>query len=277
MNNQHNDELVSEVLQHSQDAPVELQEAITKLISNYNLHLDTLQKQGRLATIGEMMDSVAHQWKQPLNALSMMMELVKIDFVNSSIDEQYIENLEKDVYRQISHMTNTLNEFRNFLRPTTKLSSIYVHTLFSKVLLLMKDELISQNINIHVEIDHETMIYGNPNELKHLFINIINNSIDIFNEKESIKRDIYFRCSNDRNTMIEIEDNAGGIPEEIIADIFKPNFTTKKEGTGIGLYMCSKIVKKHYGTIIASNTEKGAIFSIGIPKKSHFDSLETSL
>ena len=274
-----NDKIVSEVLLHSEKASPELKDAISLLIANYNINLKSLEMQDRLATMGEMIDSIAHQWKQPLNSLSMMMELLKLDFITDEVDEKYIENLEIDVYRQISHMTNTLSEFRNFLRPTTKLTCEYVHLIFSKVLLLMKDELISQNINIHVEIDHDTTIYGNQNEYKHLFINLINNSIDIFNERETVHRDIYFRCFFDKNTIIEIEDNGGGIPEDIISNIFKPNFTTKQEGkgTGIGLYMCSKIVHKHNGTIIASNTKKGALFSIGIPTKKYFDSLKTTL
>jgi len=263
------DDLIEKILTLSKDSDLELQDAIVRLIATYNKQSDNLENLSRLASMGEMMDSVAHQWKQPLNSLSMMMELLKMDFTNNEVDNTYIENLETDVYMQISHMVNTLNEFRNFMRPSTKIETFTIHSLFSKVLVLLKDELISQNINLKVEIDNEATFYANPNELKHLFINIINNAIDVFNEKEIIKREITFKCYPQDNYMIvEIGDNAGGIPEDIKEYIFKANFTTKTadKGTGIGLYMCSKIVKKYDGTISVSNSNMGALFTISLPK-----------
>ena len=260
---------IKEVLLLSENADDALKISIQKLITICNKNDSLLEEHARLAAMGEIMDSVAHQWKQPLNSLSMMMEVLKMDFASNEVDDAYIQNLEIDVYRQISHMVNTLNEFRNFLRPSTKLTTFHIHSLFSKVLLLMKDELISQNINLFVDIDNETTFYGNENELKHLFLNIINNAIDVFNERDILKREIYFRCYM-KNTcvIIELEDNAGGIPTDVIKHIFEPNFTTKEEGkgTGIGLYMSAKIVNKYSGTIDVSNTNMGALFTINLPK-----------
>ena len=264
-----NQSVIKEVLTLSQDSDEALKEAVQKLVTIYNKNCELSEEHARLAAMGEIMDSVAHQWKQPLNALSMMMEIMKIDFKNGDVDNKYIENLETDVYRQISHMTNTLTEFRNFLRPSNKLKTFYIHELFASVLLLMRDELISQNIHLQVEIDNETSFHGNENELKHLFLNIINNAIDVFNERDISNREIYFRCYT-KNTfvVIELEDNAGGIPQDVIGKIFEANFTTKErgKGTGIGLYMSSKIVHKYSGTIEVTNTKEGALFTINLPR-----------
>jgi len=227
-----------------------------------------LEQQSRLASMGEMIDAVAHQWKQPLNSISMLIELLKLDFENNNVDNKYINNLDKTVHMQIDHMVNTLSEFRNFLRPSTKNENFYIHSVLSKVLLLMNDELLSQNIHLHTNFDHEVMIFGNKNEFKHLFLNLINNSIDAFNENKIDQRNIYIRCYGENGkTYIEVEDNAKGIPENIIHKIFKPNVTTKAEGkgTGIGLYMSQQIVKKNSGSINVHNSDKGAFFTIIFP------------
>ena len=226
-----------------------------------------LEQQSRMAAMGEMIDAVAHQWKQPLNAISMIVDMLKMDFVNKEeIDDVYIDELDSTVHTQIDHMISTLNEFRNFLRPSTKNENFFIQTALDNVRLLMQDELISQNIHLNLDIDSSIEIFGNRNELKHLFINIINNAIDAFNEREIKTREIYIRCYKEinNNIYIEIEDNAGGIPDNIINDVFKPNVTSKPEGkgTGIGLYMSTQIAEKNNGSINVHNSELGAFFTI---------------
>ncbi len=227
-----------------------------------------IEQQSRLAAMGEMIDAIAHQWKQPLNAISMMLDMLKSDFKDGNVDSTYINQLETASHMQINHMVTTLGEFRNFLRPSTKNEYFLINSVVANVLVLMKDELIAQNINIHTNFDHEVEIFGNKNEFKHLFLNLFSNSIDAYNETNIQKRSIYVTTYNEKNkTYIEVEDNAGGIPDNIINDIFKPNITTKKEGkgTGIGLYMTKQIVKKNNGSINVHNSKKGAFFTIILP------------
>ena len=224
-----------------------------------------IEQQSRLAAMGEMIDAVAHQWKQPLNAVSMMIDMLRDDFATDNVDELYIEDLSETVQLQIDHMVSTLNEFRNFLRPSTKNELFRINTVIQNVQILMKDELISQNLLLKIDIDPSLESFGNKNEFKHLFINLINNSIDAFNEKNISNREIYIRANKlDKDICIEVEDIAGGIPTNIINHIFKPNVTTKVEGkgTGIGLYMSTQIVKKNNGTISVENTLQGAKFII---------------
>ncbi len=224
-----------------------------------------LEQQSRMAAMGEMMDAVAHQWKQPLNSLSMLSDLLRDDYKRGLLDDAYIEDMTDTANQQIEYMISTLNEFRTFFRPSKDVQQFSIFNCMQSVQVLLKDELISQNINLHADIDVNITIEGIPNEFKHLFINLISNAIDAFNEKNIKKREIYVKTyqENDK-TYIEFEDNAGGIPDNVINNIFKPNVTTKKEGkgTGIGLYMSSQIVQKHNGSINAHNSHIGAFFTI---------------
>jgi signal transduction histidine kinase len=224
-----------------------------------------LAQQSKMAAMGEMMDAVAHQWRQPLNSLSMMNELLKDDFSDNMVDEAYINELSQNTQIQIEHMINTLNEFRTFFRPSKSNEEFDLQTCIHSVGILMKDELLKNNININLNLKDNIKIDGLANEFKHLFLNLISNSIDAFNEKEIQKRDIFIRSyKQDGIRYIELEDSAGGIPQNVIADIFKPNVTTKAEGkgTGIGLYMSSQIVQKSGGKISVRNSDMGALFTI---------------
>jgi len=225
------------------------------------------EQQAKMAAMGEMMDAVAHQWKQPLNALSLMSDLLKDDFKEGNVTHGYIEEMTNDTQTQISHMVTTLEEFRSFFRPTKEASSFGIKRCLQSVLLLVNDEFIQNNINIHIQSNDELLIHGVENEFKHLILNIINNAKDAFNERNIEKRDIYINFyKEDNHINIEIEDNAGGIPEEVIHDIFKPEITTKEEGkgTGIGLYMSTQIAQKLNGSLSVSNTGNGACFFLEI-------------
>ena len=224
-----------------------------------------LAQQSKMAAMGEMMDAVAHQWKQPLNSLSMMNDMLKDDFKDSLVDEAYIDELSQNTQIQIEHMINTLNEFRTFFRPSKENEEFYLDGCINSVGVLMKDELIKNTININLDLKDNIKIDGLANEFKHLFLNLISNSIDAFNEKNIKTRDIFIRSyEKDGVRYIEFEDSAGGIPQHVITDIFKPNVTTKAEGkgTGIGLYMSSQIVQKSGGKIDVRNSDIGALFTI---------------
>jgi len=228
-----------------------------------------LEQQSRLAAMGEMIDAIAHQWKQPLNAISMLSDMLKDDFYEDTIDKDYIEDFNTTVHGQIEHMISTLNEFRTFFRPSTKNEEFYIIDAVRSVQVLMKDELISQNTVLNVDVDETIKTFGNKNEYKHLLLNFFNNAIDAFNEHGLSNRNIYVRCyEDDDHIFIEVEDNAGGIPDNVIKNIFKANYTTKPvgKGTGIGLYMSEQIAKKNHGTIKVHNSDIGAVFKVIIKK-----------
>ena len=226
-----------------------------------------LRQQSKMAAMGEMMDAVAHQWKQPLNSLSMMNDMLLDDFKNGLVDEAYIQDVTEMTHMQIAHMINTLNEFRTFFRPSKDPQDFSVAECLESVQILMKDELLKNTITVTVDIQEDIILHGQINEFKHLFLNLISNTIDAFNEKESQNRCIFIRTyKHENNGIIEFEDNAGGIPEHVITSIFKPNVTTKADGkgTGIGLYMSSQIVEKHSGSLAVKNVNDGAMFTVSL-------------
>jgi C4-dicarboxylate-specific signal transduction histidine kinase len=226
-----------------------------------------LKQQAKMAAMGEMMDAVAHQWKQPLNALSMLTDLLQSDFRTGAVDQAYVDTMSESVHQQIEHMVTTLNEFRTFFRPNKEAEPFGLKRCLQGVALLVKDEFMKNGITIHIESGNEIIVNGVENELKHLILNIINNAKDAFNERGCSRRDIFIRFDRKgRLITLEIEDNAGGIPDAVINDIFKPNVTTKEEGkgTGIGLYMSAQIAQKLHGSLSVRNSERGALFTLTV-------------
>jgi len=225
-----------------------------------------LMHQSRLAAIGEMMDVIAHQWIQPISVINSQIALMGFDVKFKKIDEEYVENLQVKFTKQIKHMTTTLREFRNFFRPSH--DSFYFDTLLmvQKTLTLVDDEFKSNGITIKIEHTDSFSLYGIENEFIHLLLNIINNinnAKDAFRDKRINDKEISIVLlqENDYN-IIEISDNAGGIPLDIIDEIFKMNITSRAEssGTGIGLYISFLIAQKHKGTLHATNIKSGAKF-----------------
>jgi len=230
-----------------------------------------LLQQSKLAVMGEMMDAVAHQWRQPINNINMNVDMLQYDFEDDLITKHYIEEFSQKISTQILHMNSTLNEFRSFFRPDKKIEPFRIKKATQSVLLLLKDELIKNTIKVTVQIDTNFRIEAIENEFKHVLINLINNSKDAFSEHD-IKDKLITICTkseNDKN-LITISDNAGGIPLNVIDNVFEANITTKSEGkgTGIGLYMSKQIVEKYSGTIDVKNIEnpKGSLFTIVFPK-----------
>ncbi|WP_304545603.1 sensor histidine kinase [Sulfurimonas microaerophilic] len=250
----------------------DLEQRINAEVQKSKLNQKRFEQQAKMAAMGEMMDAVAHQWKQPLNALSMMGDLLVSDYESGDLNLASLKEMREDMQVQIDHMVTTLSEFRNFFRPKEKNETFGLKRSTQSVALLVKDEFLKNNINIKIVPEHETLIFGNENEFKHLVLNIINNAKDAFNERAIQNREIVIDFMKDNGcTYLEIADNAGGIPAHIIGDIFKPEVTTKPEGkgTGVGLYMSMQIAQKLGGELNVKNNAAGAVFQLRIPNINH--------
>lgn len=242
----------------------ELEKKVEEEIEKRKEREKIILQQSKLAAMGEMMDAVAHQWKQPINIINMQIDMLGYDFEDNLVNEKYVKELQNDIFRNIKHMTNTLDEFRTFFRPNKDAIEFYVEEMVNKVLLLVKDEFIKNVITINLLVNDNYMLKGVENEFKHLILNIINNAKDAFIENKIQDRNIDIEISSDEEFYyIDITDNAGGIPLNVIDDIFKANVTTKEhdKGTGIGLYMSEQIAVKHHGSLAVQNVNKGAKFT----------------
>lgn len=222
-----------------------------------------LFKQSKHAAMGEIIDAVAHQWRQPINLITMRVDLLGYEFDDKIVDKKYINEFQDSVFSQITHMTNTLEEFRGFLRPNRVIKPFSVEKSVKGVFLLLNDELLKHKINTHTVVISDFEINGIENEFKHVLINLINNAKDAFLENEIKDKNITITIDG---KQIKVKDNAGGIPKHVINKIFEANFTTKSDdkGTGIGLYMTKQILDKIDATIDVQNVENGACFTIKV-------------
>jgi signal transduction histidine kinase len=249
-----------------------LDKARKKEAKEYEMRIaneEMLMQQSKMAMMGEMMDSVAHQWKQPLNALTLYSELIRNDFEDGTVDKAYVEEFRKNLQVQIDHMVNTLDEFRSFFRPNKERETFTLINVLNSALFLAKDDILKHRILVKIIQEDEIEINGYPNELKHLILNIINNAKDAFVERGIEKRLVTIALIvSEEEQKLEICDNAGGVPQKVIDRIFEANVTTKEEGkgTGIGLYMSRKIAKKHHATLTVENREEGACFIVTFGK-----------
>lgn len=229
-----------------------------------------LLQQSKLAMMGEMMDIIAHQWKQPINIISMQSSLV-YELRPDNFEElnKMVDVCHDKVKLQIEHILNTLDQFRAFFRPSEKISNISVKAIIEGVLVLIHDEIIKSKLKIYSDINENIKVNVNENEIKHIIINLINNSKDAYIINKIDDRQINISCEEDNEKVVlKVSDQAGGIPENILHKIFDANFTSKKQsgGTGMGLYMSKFIAQKNGGALRVENIQNGAAFFLTLQK-----------
>lgn len=227
--------------------------------------------QSRQAAMGDMISMIAHQWRQPITAISMsaqnMMLDIELEDVNS---ERFNEKLTK-IVEQTSFLSNTIDDFRNFLKPNKREDICMISDLVEGTLGLIGKSLQNNSIVLNKSFKNDIEILTYYSEVVQVLLNIINNSKDIIILKNMQNGIIDITTDSDaHNVYIDICDNAGGISDDILPKIFEPYYTTKDEkgGTGLGLYMSQMIVEKHLkGTIMAQNINDGACFKLSLPIK----------
>jgi len=225
-----------------------------------------LAHQARLATMGEMIANITHQWRQPLTAISNIVQEMQDAYKYNELNEASMQENTRNIRTQLNQMSNTIDDFRNFFSPSKTISSFYAKDQIKTTLSMLHGMLQKNNITIDLYIDGDTKIEGFANEYNHVLINIFNNARDIFIERSIKAPRLLIRVDeNNTHSIVTVSDNAGGIPDEYLDKIFDPYFTTKNEthGTGIGLYMCKQIIENNMnGQLTVHNDGDGAVFTI---------------
>lgn len=258
------DELVHQRTAELETFNQRLQDEITKAVEKNRTQEKILMQQAKMAEIGSMVESIAHQWRQPLNILGLSMTRLNINVSlgNHNDMSKVIEIVEQ----QIDYMSQTIDDFRNFFKQDRVQSKVNVYHLIGEVETLLGPLLASKKIVLVKDIDPMVEILVYHNELKQVLINIVNNAREAIEYTKSKNRQITVTCTDDQHhCTISIEDSGGGVPHHIVDKIFDPYFTTKFEaqGTGIGLYMAKMIIEKHcLGKLSVYNTKNGACFEI---------------
>ncbi len=233
-----------------------------------------LIQQSKLAEMGDMVAAIAHQWNEPLVELSAQVQDIQTSYLLNELKDAQVEEFVNDSMIQIQYMSRTLNDFRNFLKPSTKKVIFPIKKALDEINEIIGKQVFYSNVNMTFNyLDGEDLVvYGYENEFKQVLLNLINNAknkiIENTNENQ-IKGNIIINISKSQNyNKIEIIDDGGRIDEKIISSIFEPYFTTKKDGTGIGLYMAKVIVEdKMQGFIKVNNVENNVVFTIKVPYK----------
>ncbi len=215
-----------------------------------------LLQQSRLASMGEMISIIAHQWKQPLNFLSMAhMNLKRMHQEHKDSNMLIVE-----ANKQIEYMSNTIDSFRDFYNPSKKKESFSVESALTHVLNISTSALNANNITINCSIESDFKIYGNKNEFEQVLLNLINNAKDALVSKKIENPNITIQISTN---LLSVKDNAGGISKEIIHRIFDPYFSTKKNSDGIGLYISKMIIEQELeGKLSVKSNKEGTTFLI---------------
>lgn len=235
-----------------------------------------MESQSKLASMGEMIGNIAHQWRQPLSLISTIASGIKVKMEFNQFDEKELIPDMENIIKQTNYLSNTIDDFRNFIQNSNDKGEILVSNIIKKTLSILNPSIVSHNITMILDTDDDIKIDGYENQLIQALINILNNSKDALKEniKESEDRFIFIETKAINDALIlRIRDNAGGIPEGVINKIFEPYFTTKHKsiGTGIGLSMAYQIITKHHNAhIFVSNDTfeykhkmyTGACFSI---------------
>jgi PAS domain S-box-containing protein len=230
-----------------------------------------LIEQSKSAAMGEMISMIAHQWRQPLQAVSILVQKLSVTkMLEGEISDELLDQVVDDVAKQLDYMSKTIDDFRDFFRPDKAKEFIKVSLLIEKAKDFLQYMMKTDSISFKLEaLSEDVQVAIHINEVIQVLINIIKNARDamVINNTDNRKIDVKY-YTKDKTCFIEIEDNAGGIPENIKNKIFDPYFSTKtnKNGTGLGLYMCKTIIEQHSnGKIYVENTTKGAKFTIELP------------
>lgn len=217
-----------------------------------------------MASLGEMIGIISHQLKQPLNVLSLYCDCVEFSYKEGEVDDIYVKEFSTNTKSQINYMNETINGFLDFYNPNKKKEVFNISEAINFALAILKSKIIVNNIKVNLELNEKLEIAGVKMELAQVVINIVNNSIDAFIERGIFEKDINIKLfANDSKVALFIEDNAGGIENKNLEKILDPYYTTKVDGTGIGLYMVKLIVKNNFnGELKVMNSEKGLKFII---------------
>mgnify|MGYP000488706361 CR=1 FL=1 len=233
--------------------------------------------QSKMVAMAEILENIAHQWRQPLNVITTVSSGVKLNKELGLLEEQALFESMDAITNSAQYLSKTINTLKNFQNKNTKNEVLSLSGIIEKSISLINLNLVDKNINMTLNIQ-DISVYGVENELIQVLLSIINNSIDAFeNEKSNVEKLIVISILMENDyVVINIKDNAGGIPIDLIERVFEPYFTTKhkSQGTGIGLYISFEIITKNMnGELLVKNSEfnmdsknyKGAEFTIKLP------------
>ncbi|AXH08802.1 7TMR-DISM-7TM domain-containing two-component system sensor histidine kinase [Malaciobacter halophilus] len=236
------------------------------IVNEKNEKEKLLIHKSKLASMGEMINNIAHQWRQPLTHLSYINMNLQMAFYDNQLNKEYLNEKIEESNNQLEFMSNTIESLSDFYKPQKQKEYFYISSAVKQAIQIMTVVLKKHKINLTLEVKKDRRVYSYENEYSQVVLNLITNAKDVLVQRE-IKRakieiviDVKANCS-----ITTVCDNAGGIDSKTIQKIFEPYFTTKEKGSGIGLYMSKTIINSHFkGDLKVTNTKEGACFFIEV-------------
>jgi signal transduction histidine kinase len=254
-----------------------LEHRVAQEVAKNRQHEFLLIQQSRMAAMGEMIGNIAHQWRQPLNALGLLLYNIKDAYQFNTLDAAYLDQTVADGRRMVQKMSTTISDFANFFRPNKEVIVFSALEQIKEAIALVESSFQHSNISIHNDTSQDIKLMGFPNEYSQVLLNLLSNAKEAIlahNQTLPGRVDIVITEQNGQG-CVSVRDNGGGIPADILDRIFEPYFSTKGKGSGIGLYMSKMIVERSMmGSITAKNIEGGAEFSVctSLTKDGPYDS-----
>jgi len=224
--------------------------------------------QGRLAAMGEMINNIAHQWRQPLNSLGLVIQELRLTYDVGELTGEFLRKKTNKGMELIQHMSRTVDDFKNFFSSDKEAVTFGVNQIITRSLSLVEASFKDKMIGIALHSEGDPTADGYPNEYGQVLLNILMNAADALaaNNVDDALISIH-AFAKGGTSVVTITDNAGGIADEIINSLFDPYFTTKgpDKGTGIGLFMSKTIIEKNMGgRLTVQNSGRGAEFRIEV-------------
>ena len=227
-----------------------------------------MMHQSRLAAMGEMLSNIAHQWRQPLNTLGLVIQRLPFFYETNEFNREFLESSANEAMKLIQHMSRTIDDFRGFFKTDKEMITFEVNQIIRQTISLIDASFKQEQIKITIGTEGNPCILGYPNEYSQVLLSILHNAKDVFSEKKRKAAQVNIHSSMEgEKVVVTISDNAGGIAEDIIDKIFDPYFTTKgpDKGTGIGLFIAKNIIENSMkGKLTARNAADGAEFRIEV-------------
>lgn len=245
----------------------ELKLQMEEEIKSHEKKTNMLFHQSRLASMGEMISNIAHQWRQPLNTISLVLQNLKLGYALNNLEKDKFEGYMDQIDGSLEYMSETITTFRNYYKTNQEAQVFKSKEVIDEAVSILGNSLEDASISISIDSKINEEINGYKNELAQVIVNILGNAKEILEKRNTPNAKIEVKTSkpNENKLLISIQDNGGGIKEDIINQIFDPYFTTKHkdQGTGLGLYMSKIIIKdKFKGELSAVNVKDGARFDI---------------
>jgi signal transduction histidine kinase len=221
---------------------------------------ELLVHQSKLASMGEMIANIAHQWRQPLTHLSYTFMNIKEAQKHGELNESYLNKKVDEATLQLDFMSQTIDDFKDFYLPNKEKENFSLLTATEETLDIMKNTLKLSDIEVELVLIGDTQVHNYKNEYKQVLLNLLSNAKNALIERVTKTPKISIVINKD---TVSVEDNAGGIDDKVLPRIFEPYFSTKKDNSGIGLYMSKMIVERNMGAkLLVQNSTKGAKFII---------------